>query len=137
MKTYETYDHRADIGIRGYGRSVEESFENGAKAMFSVMADIDDVRPVDRQEINCEAPDLEMLFVEWLNGLLSAAYLNGKLFSHFKVDIAGNKLKGSAWGESFDKERHHMMTEVKAATYSMLKVEKEEDAYIAQCVVDV
>ncbi len=137
MKTYETFDHRADIGIRGYGNSMEEAFENGAKAMFSVMVDIDDVKSVDKEEIRCEAPDLEMLFVEWLNGLLSVSYLHGKFFSNFKVAITGNKLEGSAWGEGFDKERHHVMTEVKAATYSMLKIEKEEGLYMAQCVVDV
>ena len=134
---YETFDHRADIGIRGYGKSVEEAFENGAKAMFSVMVDIDDVKPVNREDINCEAPDLETLFVEWLNGLISVAHLNGKLFCKFKVKIAADKLTGSAWGERLDKEKHHMMTEVKAATYSQLKVVKEDDTYIAQCIVDV
>ncbi len=134
---YETFDHRADIGIRGYGRGVEEAFENGARAMFSVMVDIKEVKPVDREEISCEAPDLETLFVEWLNNLLSVAHLNGELFSTFKVEISGVKLKGSAWGEGLDKERHHIMTEVKAATYSMLKVDREDDVYIAQCIVDV
>lgn len=134
---YETFDHRADIGVRGYGKSVEEAFENGAKAMFSVIVDINEVKPVDREEISCEAPDMEMLFVEWLNNLLSAAHLNGLLFSNFKVEIVANKLEGLAWGERFEKEKHHVMTEVKAATYSMLKVEKENDVYIAQCVVDV
>lgn len=134
---YETFDHRADIGVRGYGRSVEEAFENGARAMFSVMVDIKEVKPIDREEISCDAPDLETLFVEWLNNLLSVAHLNGELFSTFKVKISGVKLEGSAWGERLDKERHHIMTEVKAATYSMLKVVKENDVYIAQCVVDV
>jgi SHS2 domain-containing protein len=137
MKTYETFDHRADIGIRGYGNNMEEAFENGARAMFSVMVDIDEVKSVDKEGICCEALDPEMLFVEWLNGLLSLSHLQGKLFSDFKVAISGNKLEGSAWGEGFDKERHHVMTEVKAATYSMLKIEKEEGVYMAQCVVDV
>ena len=25
MKAYETFEHRADIGVRGYGRRVEEA----------------------------------------------------------------------------------------------------------------
>ena len=137
MKRYETFDHRADIGIRGYGKSVEEAFENGAKAMFSVMVDINDVKPVDKEDIDCEAPDLETLFVEWLNNLLSNAHLNGMLFCSFKVEINANKLRGSAWGERLEKHTDHLMTEVKAATYSMLKVVKEDDGYIAQCIVDV
>lgn len=134
---YETFEHRADIGIRGYGKSLEEAFENGAKAMFSVMVDICEVQPVETEEINCEAPDRETLFVEWLNNLLSAAHLSGKLFSSFKVVITDNSLKGLAAGEKIDKNRHHLMTEVKAATYSALKVEKKDDIYVAQCIVDV
>lgn len=137
MKTYETFEHLADIGVRGYGKSLEEAFGNGAKAMFSVIADINAVKPSERTEVHCEAEDPEMLFVEWLNSLLSAAHLSGALFCNFKVEIKDRKLKGWAWGERLDQERHHVMTEVKAATYSMLKVGREGDVYIAQCVVDV
>lgn len=134
---YETFDHKADIGVRGYGKSLEEAFEDGAKAMFSVMVDLKDVKPEERDVVSCEAPDIETLFAEWLNNLLSLSHISGKLFSNFKVEIEGNRLTGSAWGERIDSERHHMMTEVKGATYSMLKVEKEDDVYIAQCIVDV
>src|SRR3990172_6942585 len=98
MKTYETFEHLADIGVRGYGKSLEEAFENGAKAMFSVIADIDEVQSVDKEEVCCEAEDPEMLFVERLNSLLSAAHLSGALFCNFKVEITDHKLKGWAWG---------------------------------------
>ncbi|MBI5756822.1 MAG: archease [Nitrospirae bacterium] len=134
---YETFEHRADVGIRGYGKTMEEAFENGAKAMFSVMADIDEVKPIDREDVSCNAPDTDMLFVEWLNSLLSLSHLTGKLFCNFKVKIGDNRMTGSAWGERLDSERHHVMTEVKAATYSMLKVSREDDVYVAQCIVDV
>ena len=137
MKTHETFEHLADIGVRGYGKGMEEAFENGAKAMFSVMADINAVKPSEREEVCCEAEDLEMLFVEWLNSLLSAAHLSGELFCNFKVEITDHKLRGWAQGERLDQGRHHVMTEVKAATYSMLKVGREGDIYIAQCIVDV
>jgi len=134
---YETFDHKADVGVRGYGKSMEEAFENGAKALFSVMVDLKDVKPEVREDISCEASDLEMLFVEWLNTLLSLSHLSGRLFCDFRVTIKGNSLTGSAWGEGIDRGRHHIMTEVKGATYSMLKVGKEGDVYIAQCIVDV
>ncbi len=137
MRAYETFDHGADIGIRGYGKSVEEAFENAAKAMFSVMVEIDEVKPVDREDVSCEALDLETLFVEWLNSLISTSHLREMLFCNFKVEIGANKLNGSAWGEKLDRNRHHMMIEAKAATYSMLRVERKDNQYIAQCVVDV
>ncbi len=136
---YETFDHEADIGIRGYGKSVEEAFENAAKAMFSVMVDRSKVKPVTKFEIKAEAPDLEALLVEWLNQLLAIADLEGFLFSEFKVEISedGTRLTGYAAGEPLDKKKHEVRVEVKGATYSMLEVGKEDGRYKAQCVVDV
>ena len=110
MKIYETFEHRADIGIRGYGRRVEEAFENVAKAMFSVMVDINEVKAQESKEISCDAPDMDYLFVEWLNNLISTSHLSGMVFSSFKVEINGNQLKGLAWGEHIDKGRHKLMT---------------------------
>ncbi|MCC7201520.1 MAG: archease [Nitrospirae bacterium] len=137
MKAYETFEHRADIGIRGFGKRVETAFENGARAMFSVIVDIADVKAQERKEVYCEAPDNDYLFVEWLNSLLSVAHLSRMVFSNFEVELSGNQLKGTAWGELIDPARHKLMTEVKAATYSMLKVGREDDMYVAQCIVDV
>ena len=64
MKIYETFEHRADIGIRGYGRRGEEAFENGAKERFYVMVDINEVKAQARKEVSCDAPDMDYLFVE-------------------------------------------------------------------------
>jgi len=138
MKRFETFDHGADIGIRGFGRTLEEAFVNGAKAMFSIMVDIEKVNGKEKREVRCEAPDREILFVEWLNQLLSIAHLEKMLFSDFAVNIKDDTLlTGYGEGEKIDKSRHPLLTEVKAATYSMLKVEKHNDLYIVQCVVDV
>ena len=136
---YETFDHEADIGVRGYGRTLEEAFENAARAMFSVMVDLSRVRRVKKFHITVEAPDVEALLVEWLNQLLAIADLEGYLFSDFEVKISGDgtRLEGYAWGEPIDRERHEVSVEVKGATYSMLEVGKEDGRYRAQCVVDV
>jgi SHS2 domain-containing protein len=137
VKRYETFEHKADIGIRGYGRTAEEAFQNGARALFSVMVDLETVEGNEKQDIECSADDVETLFVEWLNGLLSVADAEGLVFSDFGVKIEENRLKGWALGERLDCEKHNPVVEVKAATYHMLKVEKTDDLYIAQCVVDV
>jgi SHS2 domain-containing protein len=136
---YETFDHEADIGVRGYGNTLEEAFENVARAMFSVMVDLSKVKPVKKFHIKAEAPDAETLLVEWLNQLLAIADLEGYLFSDFKVKILqdGTHLEGYAIGEPIDTERHEISVEVKGATYSMLEVGKEDGRYKAQCVVDV
>ena len=60
------------------------------------------------------------------------------LFSRFEINIVGNSLTGQAWGEKVDVSRHHPAVEVKGATYTALRVAREETgAWVAQCVVDV
>ena len=41
---HKFFEHKADIGIIGYGTSLEEAFAEGAKAMFEVMVDIKKVK---------------------------------------------------------------------------------------------
>ena len=135
--TFEIFEHKADVGIRGRGKTLEEAFEDAARAMFSVMVDLETVRPIEAFEVEVSASDEEALFVEWLNELLSVADLNDVVFSDFKVEISGNALKGKARGEKWDLERHKPKTEVKAATYSSLLVKNENGSYVAQCIVDV
>ena len=136
-RTYETFEHEADIGVRGFGSSLEAAFENAARAMYSVMVKIETVKPLERRVVTASATDRELLFVEWLNSLLSLSDIERMVFSTFEVAIEGDRLFGSAWGEKLDRERHEPNVEVKGATYHMLSVKKETDRYVAQCVVDV
>lgn len=142
MVKYEQFEHQADVGIRGYGQTLEEAFENGARAMFSVMVNLEKVEPKKEIKIECQAPNLEELFVEWLNKLLSEAGIENLMFSDFKIkEIKKNnsnyELSGLAKGEELNLEKHEPKVEVKAATYSQLKIEKKENQYIVQTIVDV
>ena len=38
MKPFEFIDHTADVGIKAWGATLTELFENSAKGMFSVIA---------------------------------------------------------------------------------------------------
>jgi SHS2 domain-containing protein len=136
-RQYETFEHEADIGVRGYGRSMEQAFESAALALYSVMVNIKRVEQKEERNITASAPDSELLLVEWLNALLSLSDIERMVFSRFEVKIDGSTLSGAAWGESLDKERHELGVEVKGATYHMLKVTEDDGKYSAQCVVDV
>ncbi|MCD6434572.1 MAG: archease [Candidatus Diapherotrites archaeon] len=137
---FELFEHEADIGIRGFGRSMEEAFRNAAKAMFSVMVDLEDVQTVEQRTIKVSAADAEALLVEFLNSLLSIASMENMLFSEFKVKIEKNSeyvLECVAKGEKINLKRHRPKIEVKAATYSQLAVSKRNNRWVAQCIVDV
>jgi len=141
LKEYELFETTADVGVRGFGSSLEEAFENAAKAMFEVMVDIEGVKPLKEIEVSCRAEDLEGLLVDWLNELLAQSNVRRMVFSEFKVSISKEdstfRLKGLARGEDIDPSRHDLKTEVKAATYAMIKVGKENDKYVAQLLLDI
>jgi SHS2 domain-containing protein len=133
-----TFDHAADIGVWGEGDTIEEAFAGAARAMFSVMVDLADVRPAEEVTVHCEASDPELLLVAFLNALLAEADLRGMVFSGFEVRCADGKLTGKARGERFDPTRHVGGVEVKGATLTELKVDRGADGrWVAQTVVDV
>lgn len=142
--TYEHFEHEADIGIRGKGKTVEEAFQEAAKALFNVEVDVKKVKALKEVKVRCQASNVEELFVEWLNALLSQASLHEMVFSQFKAKVERKndklfKLEGTAKGERFDPEKHTIKDEVKGATYSQLKVyqNKKTKKWVAQCIVDV
>jgi tRNA nucleotidyltransferase (CCA-adding enzyme) len=135
---WEHFEHEADMGIRGMGPTREQAFEQAAVALTAVITNPAKVSPVEEVGVKCSAPDDELLFVDWLNGLLYEMGTRGVLFSRFEVRIDGSELTGRAWGEKINVSRHRPVVEVKAATYTELSVRQDEQgAWVAQCVVDV
>lgn len=135
---WEHFSHEADIGVRGIGTSREEAFEQAALALTAVVTDPQTVRPKEAVEIACEAPDDELLLVDWLNALIYEMATRHMLWSRFTVRIEGRRLRATAWGEKTDVARHQPTVEVKGATYTHMSVRQDETgAWLAQCVVDV
>jgi len=134
--TYETFEHTADIGVRGKGKTAEEAFEQCAKAMISVMVDLETVNIVKTVKVEIDSEDLDSLLIEFLNEILAQIDITGIIFSEFKVKIENNKLTGELRGEDLNPSKHNTKTEVKAATFHQTFVKKNGE-WIAQCIVDV
>lgn len=138
MARWEHFSHGSDIGVRGFGRSPEEAFEQAALALSGVIADPSTILPIESIELSCEAPDLELLLMSWLNANIYEMAVRKMLFSTFQVRISGNCLVGVLAGERVDPERHRLAVEAKGATVTALQVSKLKDGqWLAQCVVDV
>ena len=135
---WEHFPHEADMGVRGMGATLEQAFGQAALALTAVVTDPDAVIPAKMIELSCEAPDVELLLVDWLNALIFEMATLSMLFSRFEVRLEGQRLDAKAWGEALDVARHHPAVEVKGATYTALKVARQSDGgWLAQCVVDV
>jgi SHS2 domain-containing protein len=135
---WELLPHGSDIGVRGIGDSKAAAFEQAALALTAVITDPKSVAATERIELSCQAPDDELLLVEWLNALIYEMATRKMLFVRFAVTIDGRKLVGQAWGEPIDERKHDMAVEVKGATCTNLSVRQDESGrWLAQCVVDV
>jgi tRNA nucleotidyltransferase (CCA-adding enzyme) len=136
-RTWEHFAHDADMGVRGFGATEAEAFEQAAIALTGLVTDVNAVNERARVGIECEAPDRELLLAEWLNAIIYQMATRNMLFRSFRVRLDGDRLHGEAWGEAVDRERHQPAVEVKGATYTALRVACEDGRWVAQTVVDV
>lgn len=138
MKKYDLLEHTADIGIKAYGRSLQELFENSAFGLFEIISDLENVKPKERFEITLDEQNREELFVAWLRELLYKFSTSEILFNNFVIrDLTDTKLNAFVWGEKLDKTKHNIKTEVKAVTYHGLKLEKSQTGWQAEVIFDV
>jgi tRNA nucleotidyltransferase (CCA-adding enzyme) len=138
MASWEHFPHEADVGVRGRGESADVSFEQAALALTAVITNPDLIRNEEQVEIACEAPSLDVLLVDWLNAVIYEMTTRSMLFGRFRVKINGLKLSAQAQGEHVDRQRHEPVVEPKGATFTELRVSRDDEAqWVAQCVVDV
>ncbi|MBU4320008.1 MAG: archease [Thermodesulfovibrionales bacterium] len=138
MKQFEIIDISGDVGIRAFGKSIEEAFKNSAIGMYSLITDLDDVKGEKSISISVESNSLEGLLVSWLNELIfhfDAYNFIGK--DIVILEMSDRKLKANVKGEEFDTERHERKLLLKAATYHRLKVEKVRDIWEADIIFDI
>ncbi|BEP17796.1 archease [Pyrofollis japonicus] len=139
--------HPADVIIVAKGRTIEEAFEQAAIGVYEVITDTSKVEPLEERSIEDEGEDLEQLLYRWIEDLLFYTDSEGLVFSKFKVepiekaaDEQGNlilRLRAKAWGEKLTPGKHPTRTVVKAMTYAMMEIVKENGCWRVQFVVDI
>jgi SHS2 domain-containing protein len=139
-KRYDLIDTTADIGIRAYGKSLPDIFESCAVAMFDITSDICKVESRAEIFIKLDAPELDMLLVDFLNKFLYYKDTQNFVFascSVTEIKKEGGKymLCATARGEVFEAGKHVAGKDVKAATYHRLEI-NEKDGY-ATVIFDI
>jgi SHS2 domain-containing protein len=134
---WELFPHDADVGVRGWGDTPAQAFEQAAHALTAIVTDAE-VAAATPVQVACEAPDIELLLGEWLNAVIYEMAVRTVLFGRFDVTIAGTHLEATLWGEAVDRDRHAPACEPKGATYTALRVAPGPDGrWSASCVIDV
>lgn len=138
MKRYEQFSHTADIGVRVYGSDLKELFENAAFAMFDIIADLEGMKGNLTKDFKLEAANYEELLVAWLDELLYSFYTKQVIFFKFEVaELTESTLVAKAFGRPVAANRNRLKTEIKAATYSDLKIKKTTGGYEVEIIFDV
>ena len=137
VKNYEILEHTADIRIRVFADTLNGLFINAALARFDILAEKEDSdKIVVKALIIQEAIDVEELFINWLNELLSLSAAKELIFSEFKINkLTNTSLDIECFGASASGYR--INTEIKAATYHELKIEKNDKGWKAEVIFDV
>jgi SHS2 domain-containing protein len=147
---HEHFEHKADIGIRGVGKNLNEAFEECATALTDIIIDSNSVMPKKSHVISLNGTDNGALLVSFLNELLFLKDTKKMIYSKFRVKIGKENivdekgqakevitLKATIFGEKINHNKHNVKVDAKAATYSELFVGEKNGQFIAQCVVDV
>ena len=115
------------MGLAAYGKDVAEAFANAAYGMFSIIAELGEVKEVESRRIEIKEDDAESLLFEWLNSLLYYFDVETLIFKKFDIIEFGEvRLTAVCYGEKYDSTRHHLKTGIKSATYHMLEVDRKK-----------
>ena len=141
---FEFLDHTADVQVHVWGKTLEEAFEQAVIGTMSVMTDVAKINPIESINVEAMAPDKEMLLVDYLSEFLYIFDVKELIFSRVKVSEIGfneeeNKyiIKSVCYGEKADPSRHLIDTEVKAVTFSYLRIVETSDKSEIWFVLDL
>jgi SHS2 domain-containing protein len=134
---FEIVEHTADVGLKAWGATLEETFEQATLALADIM---DGSRPGlgDAVRLEVEARDLGGLLVDWLEEALFLQDSRDAVFRAVKVErVETTRAVGTVTlGPRGDEVLAG--TAVKAITFHRLRVEQEEGGdWIAEVFVDV
>ena len=103
-----------------------------------------DTKKVSKEEsitFSVSGHDLKALLFDLISELLYHKDASGLVFSEIKVSIKNGKngysLSCTAAGERWDRRKHEIRTEVKAATYNQMEIAQSKGVWRAQVVLDV
>ena len=135
---WEHFEHIADIGIRGKGKTKAHALEQIAIAMTAVITELENINPEIKVKIHCQADDDDTLLYDFLNAIIYEMDTRKMLFSKFEVSLEQGTLEAILSGQAVDREIHQPVVEIKGATYTDLSFKQsDEGIWIASCVIDV
>ncbi len=136
MKPYEFLEHTADVGVKAYGKTLDEAFANAGHGMFDLLTDHSAISSVGAYTIKLSAEDKEQLLVDFLSELLFLQSAYNVVFGSIQVQLSDTALTAQIAGEPYSAEKHKQGVEIKAVTYHMLEVHENSPCFV-QVLFDI
>mmetsp|Transcript_50440 Transcript_50440/g.60796 ORF Transcript_50440/g.60796 Transcript_50440/m.60796 type:complete len:250 (-) Transcript_50440:145-894(-) len=143
---YEYRDHTADVQLHSWGKDLSEALSWCAVAMFGYMTCIGDVDVNEKESddfgkgVVARGQDLYSLIFafldEWLFNFHDTGFI-AKEVVVTSIDLEGFCIKSVGRGECFDIDKHPQGTEVKAITYSNMKMIEENGRCDIWVIIDI
>ena len=138
MQSFRILEHTADVGFEAWGATREEVFANAARALISLIVDLEAVNSREQVAVQIQGSDPASVLVNWLSELLYLHDADAWLFREFEIQaLQDDSLSALARGEKFDRSRHQAKLMVKAITYHQLELEESPQGWRAQVYVDI
>lgn len=140
MGTIATFDHTADVGLRITGSDLADLFRTAAEALFDyIVVNRSDIRVEEKETISLSADSTADLLVAWLNDLIFRCETRHRVYTQFdaRLSAGGLHIDGTIGGEPIDRTRHVLDHEVKAVTHHAVTLKHENNAWVAEFILDI
>jgi SHS2 domain-containing protein len=135
---YEFYDQAGDIGVAIRSDTLPDLFAYASSAFTDSITALRGIEPKRPEEVDVDAPELDLLLVDFLSELLYRFDTRGWLTRHAEVELhekdGGWNLLGTLRGERLDPSRHPVRATIRSVTYQGLRVHQTDGVWIAQVV---
>ena len=161
MKKFRVLDVSGDIGLKAFGKSINEALTNATIGMYSLITNLRTIKKEKTIDVSIKSDSIEGLLVSWLNELIfhfdAYGFIGKKIIvTEFTPTLTlplqgGGRgggadqpaslqvytLSASITGEDFEPERHESKLLIKAATYHNLRIENVGNVWEIDVIFDI
>ncbi|MER3406962.1 MAG: hypothetical protein C4278_00815 [Patescibacteria group bacterium] len=133
MKKFEFLSHTADQKFKIYGKNLKELIINSLLALKSFFKPKLTKSKIEK-EIKIKNEKTEILLIDFLSEVLAQTYIEKAIFTDFQEKNLNAKLiEGKILGFYFIK----LTKDIKAITYHQAKIEKINNLFTFEFIVDI
>ncbi len=132
---FQILEHTADVGVRGWGPTVEEAFRQATLGLLDIVG-VWHPGSGERETIEVGGHDLGAVLVDWLGEVLYLQDTRDVVVTGLEVSSVQEGW-ATGWVELAPRPDEIEGTAVKAITYHQLVVERRDVQWVAQAFLDI